>query len=169
MLSGSPVRKYINIYLGLGSNLGDRRSNLAAAEVAIDRHIGKIAKKSHVYETQPWGKLDQEVFLNKVVMANTVLEPRQVLEAISKIERELGRDRSEKWGPRTVDIDILLYGRRVIRDKGLEIPHPDLHKRAFVLIPLMEIAPEFEHPVLKKQIDALFMDCDDPSEVVMLD
>lgn len=166
------ARKYINIFLCLGSNMGDRAANLRVAADLISKNIGKIVKKSHVYETQPWGNPDQERFLNQVVMANTTLDPREMLEKITKLERELGRERrrdQDKWGPRTIDIDILFYGKRVIRDKGLEIPHPELHKRAFVLVPLLEIAPELEHPLLKKQIDELYMDCKDESDVVMLD
>jgi 2-amino-4-hydroxy-6-hydroxymethyldihydropteridine diphosphokinase len=167
------AKKYINVFIGLGSNVGDRAANLRAAANLISKNIGKIAKSSHIYETQPWGKTDQEPFLNQVVMANTTLDPRGLLEKISKIERELGRERrqknEEKWGPRIIDIDILFYGKRVVRDKGLEIPHPELHKRAFVLVPLLEIAPDLEHPLLKKQIDELYMNCGDESDVVMLD
>jgi len=121
-----------------------------------------------VYETQPWGNTDQESFLNQVIMINTTLDPRGLLDASNKIEKEMGRIKKEKWGPRIIDIDILFYGKRVVRDKGLEIPHPELHKRAFVLVPLMEIAPELEHPVLNQPIDELYMACDDQSEVVML-
>lgn len=169
------AKKYINVYLGLGSNVGDRAGQLRAAQALINKMIGKIAQKSHVYETQPWGMTDQDPFLNQVVMVNTALDARGLLDVIGKIERELGRvretgrDRKEKWGPRTIDIDVLFYGRRIIRDKGLEIPHPELHKRAFVLVPLLEIAPEFVHPLLKKAIDELYMQCEDQSEVVMLD
>jgi 2-amino-4-hydroxy-6-hydroxymethyldihydropteridine diphosphokinase len=162
------LKKYINVYLGLGSNMGDRAENLTKAIALIHRNVGKIVKRSHVYETEPWGNPHQDSFLNQVVMLNTSLEPREMLDLLNKIERELGRERKEKWGPRPIDIDILLYGKRLIRDKGLEIPHPELHKRSFVLVPLMEIAPELEHPVLKKPIDELYMECDDATEVVML-
>lgn len=163
------TKKYINVYLSLGSNMGDKRANITAALGLINKHIGKIAKKSHLYETQPWGVEGQDPFLNIMVMSNTTLEPRALLEAITKIERELGRERKEKWGPRVIDIDIIFYGKRVIRDKGLEIPHPEMHKRAFVLVPMMEIDPEFEHPVFKAAMDMLYMDCEDQSDVVMLD
>jgi 2-amino-4-hydroxy-6-hydroxymethyldihydropteridine diphosphokinase len=163
------LKKYINVYLSIGSNVGDRAANLRIAHTLIDRYIGKIAKKSHVYETQPWGNPNQDAFLNQCVMANTTLQPRDLLEAITQIERELQRERVEKWGPRTLDVDILLYGKRIVRDKGLEIPHPEMHKRAFVLVPLMELAPDLEHPTLKKQIDELYMNCTDDCDVVMLD
>lgn len=163
------TKKYIDIYLGLGSNMGDRKAHIRSAQGLINKLIGKIVRKSHLYETQPWGKTDQDPFINQVIMVNTALDPRGLLDTIAKIERELGRERREKWGPRTIDIDVLFYGRRVVRDKGLEIPHPELHKRAFVLVPLLEIAPEYVHPVLKQAIDELYMNCDDQSDVVMLD
>ncbi|MBK8922302.1 MAG: 2-amino-4-hydroxy-6-hydroxymethyldihydropteridine diphosphokinase [Saprospirales bacterium] len=162
-------KKYINVFLSLGSNLGNREENLRTAFALIKRLVGKAAKMSHVYETEPWGNKEQEPFLNQVLMVNTTLDPRELLEAVTKIEREMGRQRKEKWGPRIIDVDILFYGKRIIRDKGLEIPHPELHKRAFILAPLLEIAPDFEHPLLKQPIDQLYMDCDDLSEVVMLE
>lgn len=161
-------KKYINTFLSIGSNMGDRAANLKVAIALIEKNIGKIAKKSHVYETQPWGEPNQESFFNQVIMINTSLEPRDMLEKISRIEWEMGRERKEKWGPRIIDVDILFYGKRIVRDKGLEIPHPELHKRGFVLVPMMEIAPELEHPVLHKPIDELYMECEDQSDVVML-
>jgi 2-amino-4-hydroxy-6-hydroxymethyldihydropteridine diphosphokinase len=162
-------KKYINVYLSVGSNVGDRLENVRAASTAVHKAIGKIARKSKLYETQAWGKTDQEPYLNQVIMINTILDPRKLLEEIDRIEKELGRERKEKWGPRTIDIDILFYGRRVVRDKGLEVPHPELHNRMFVLAPLLEIAPELEHPMLHKTVEELFMVCRDLSEVVMLD
>ncbi len=165
------ARRYINVFLGLGSNVGNRRAQIQAAINLISEHIGKVAKKSHLYETQAWGNTAQDAFMNQVIMINTMLDPRDLLKEIGMIEQELGRVRveKEKWGPRTIDIDILFYGKRVVRDKGLEVPHPELHLRAFVLVPLMEIAPDLEHPVLKLPIDELYMTCEDGSDVVMLD
>ena len=157
------------VYLLLGSNLNNPLQQLAEARKHIERSIGSICSASSVYQTAPWGKTDQDPFINQVIMVNTALDPRGLLDTIAKIERELGRERREKWGPRTIDIDVLFYGRRVVRDKGLEIPHPELHKRAFVLVPLLEIAPEYVHPVLKQAIDELYMNCDDQSDVVMLE
>jgi 2-amino-4-hydroxy-6-hydroxymethyldihydropteridine diphosphokinase len=164
-----PPKRYINVYICLGSNMGNRAVNLKSAAGLIDKNIGKIAKKSHVYETEPWGNTEQDSFLNQVLMINTTLDPRDVLEQITLIEKELGRVKTEKWGPRTIDIDILFYGKRIVRDKGLDIPHPELHHRGFVLVPLMEIAADLEHPVLKQPIDELYMACKDPAEVVRLD
>lgn len=167
-MQATSAKRYINVFLGIGSNMGDRKANIKTASDLIEKFIGKIAKRSHLYETQPWGQPEQEWFYNQVVMANTTLDPRGLLETVGQIERQMGRKRTEKWGPRIIDVDILFYGKRVIRDKGLEIPHPELHERAFVLAPLMEIAPEYEHPILHKPIDVLFMECRDLSEVIML-
>lgn len=161
--------KYINVYLGLGSNQGDRRELLRTASELIHKHIGKIARKSRLYETQPWGVKGQDWYLNQVIMINSILEPRDILEVITKIERELGRERKEKYGPRPIDIDILFYGKRIIRDKGLEIPHPEIPNRAFVIVPLMEMSPELEHPVSGLTMDQLYVECTDTSQVVMLD
>ncbi|MCC7244389.1 MAG: 2-amino-4-hydroxy-6-hydroxymethyldihydropteridine diphosphokinase [Saprospiraceae bacterium] len=165
----SPIKKYINVYISLGSNMGDRRALIKDAKTRIHKSIGKIARESHLYETEAWGKTDQGAFLNQIIMINTIMTPRDLLEALTEVERGLGRERNEKWGPRTIDLDILLYGRRVIRDKGLDIPHPEMHKRNFILAPLMEIAGDLVHPILKKQIDELYMESTDPMDVVMLD
>mgnify|MGYP000866647339 CR=1 FL=1 len=164
-------KKYINIYLGLGSNIGDRMGQLRKATELISKTIGKVAKKSHFYETQPWGNPDQDSFLNQVLMVNTTLDPRDILKEITSIEREMGRARKDIGSllQSLFENNLLMNSYRIVRDKGLEIPHPELHKRAFVLVPLMEIAPDYEHPVLKQQIDELFMVCEDSSEVIMLD
>jgi 2-amino-4-hydroxy-6-hydroxymethyldihydropteridine diphosphokinase len=161
-------KKYINVYLSLGSNEGNRLANLRTAAELIHKNVGKIARKSHVYETEPWGKKDQDTFYNQVIMINTTMEATDLLAALNKVEREMGRTRKETWGPRIIDIDILFYGKRILRTKDLNIPHAEIANRAFVLIPMMEIAPDFEHPALKKRMDELYMVCTDASEVVML-
>jgi len=162
-------KKYINVYLCLGSNEGNRLVNIHAATELIHKTIGKVARKTHMYETEPWGQKDQEGFYNQIIMINTSLEPNDLLTALNKVERELGRERKEKYGPRVIDIDILFYGKRILRTKDLNVPHAEIAKRAFVLIPMMEIAPELEHPALKKTIEELYMVCEDDSEVVKLD
>ena len=163
-------KRFINVYLSLGSNQGDRIQIIRAAEKLIDRNAGRIARKSSYYETAAWGNTDQPPFINCVLMINTTLSPRELLEVNQKIERELGREiTGERWGPRLIDLDILFYGKRVIRDKGLDIPHPHFHNRRFVIVPMMEIAPDFEHPTLKLDMISMYENCEDLSEVVMIE
>lgn len=128
----------MEIILSLGSNLNDREKNLSEAIAELSK-ISKITKQSKVYETLPWGKEDQADFLNQVIVAETKLEPQQFLEQIHLIETKLGRVRQEKWGPRTIDIDILYYDDLIMNEENLVIPHPRLQDRAFVLDPLTEI------------------------------
>lgn len=134
-------RRYINVYLGLGSNMGNRAQNLADAIQLIQKEVGKVARRSHIYETEPWGNKEQEMFLNQVVMVNTILDPRTLLQATTKVERLMGRERREKWGPRTIDVDILLYGKRVIRDKGWKSPIPNCTNALLYWLPLWK-SPE---------------------------
>jgi 2-amino-4-hydroxy-6-hydroxymethyldihydropteridine diphosphokinase len=132
-----------DVFLGLGSNLGDRLANLAAAREALrDKALVEV-RASSIYETAPWGPVAQGYYLNQVVQGRTDLPPRTLLETLQAIERELGRDRvhEERYGPRTIDLDILLYGAETVREASLEIPHPRMMQRAFVLVPLAEIAP----------------------------
>ncbi len=143
------------VLLLLGSNLGDRQLFLHRAIAQIEADIAPIVKASAVYETQSWGKTDAPDYLNQVVLLRTDLKPRQVLEKILEIEKKLGRIREEKWGSRTIDIDILFYGGEIIDEPGLHVPHPELHKRLFTLDPLDEIAPDLMHPVLNKKISQL--------------
>lgn len=135
--------------IGLGSNVGDRGAMLRAAAKRLEA-LGTIASMSSVYETEPWGKTDQPAFLNAAAILVTALAPRQLLDELLGIERELGRDRSreERWGPRRIDLDLLLYDDRVVDSDGLVLPHPRMHERPFVLVPLAEIAPELLHPTL---------------------
>ena len=129
-------------FLGLGSNIEDRLDSLQAAVHALDEHPKiRVDAVSSVYETEPVGGPEQGPYLNLVVRAATLLSPRKLLGATQDIEQRLGRVRAERWGPRTIDVDILLYGRRTMRRRSLEIPHPRLTERPFALVPLMEVAP----------------------------
>jgi 2-amino-4-hydroxy-6-hydroxymethyldihydropteridine diphosphokinase len=132
------------VYLALGSNLGERAENLSRARAALPRHAIEPVASSAVYETEPWGPVPQGRYLNQVLRTTTKLAPRAVLMAVLAIERALGRDRRReaRFGPRTLDIDILAYDNLAIREPDLEIPHPRLLERAFVLVPLAEIAPD---------------------------
>ena len=142
----------INVFLLLGSNLGDRHLFLQQAIEHIEKEIAPVLKASSVFETQSWGKTDAPDYLNQVVMLQTGLSAQIILQKILNIEHILGRSRDEKWGPRTIDIDILLYGEAIIDEPGLQIPHPELHNRRFTLAPLAEIAPGLIHPVFNKNI-----------------
>jgi 2-amino-4-hydroxy-6-hydroxymethyldihydropteridine diphosphokinase len=138
-------------YLSLGSNLGDRAANLKSA---IDRlrDFGEVVAVSSFYETEPVEVIAQPWFLNCVVKLDTEKTPEQLLAGILAIEQEMGRERKQKKGPRTIDLDILLFGNSIVELPGLTVPHPAMHERRFVLEPLAEIAPEVRHPVLKKSI-----------------
>jgi len=141
-----------DVFLLLGSNLGDRQSLLEDAIIRIAVDIAPITRASSVYETASWGIADQPDYLNQVVVVNTDISARQVLEKILTIEKNMGRLRAEKWGSRVIDIDILFYGNAIIGEPDLTIPHPELHNRRFTLEPLAEIAPKLTHPVLNKEI-----------------
>jgi 2-amino-4-hydroxy-6-hydroxymethyldihydropteridine diphosphokinase len=130
-------------FVALGTNLGDRAANLARARAALDGGPLKLTAQSSVYETEPWGPVAQGPYLNQVVQGTTALAPRALLAALFEIETRLGRDRSKeiRFGPRVIDLDVLLYNDLAIAEPDLEIPHPRLMERAFVLVPLAEIAP----------------------------
>ncbi len=131
--------------LGLGANLGDRRANLAAALDRLSEDADIVVEAvSALYETPPWGKTDQPAFLNAAARIETSLAPRALLEVILDVERRLGRERGERWGPRPIDIDILLFGTAEIDEPGLQVPHPRLHERAFALAPLVDVLPDAE-------------------------
>lgn len=153
------------VYLLLGSNLGDRLLILQSAIELIEKQIGVIRKISKVYQTAPWGVLDQPAFLNQVVELEVDLSPEDILRLVLSIENELGRVRYERWGARVIDIDILFYDDLVIDSARLTVPHPRLHERRFTLIPLAEIAPHFSHPLLHKNIEQLLSECVDDSDV----
>ena len=154
-------------YLMLGSNLGNRLNNLTSAEMFISKQIGNILISSDVYETESWGKLEQPLFLNKLLVVETLLNAETVLEVAMKIELDMGRKRSlsKTWEARSIDIDILYFDRQVVHTTNLIIPHPRLHLRNFVLYPLNDIAPQFLHPVLNKSSTELLNECKDVLKV----
>lgn len=147
------------IYLSLGTNLGRRSANLRAALASLSPEI-KIRKVSPVYETEPWGFRDQPAFLNQVVEAETELSPHEVLVLVKRLETLLGREPTFRYGPRVIDIDVLFYGDQVFETVDLFIPHPRLAERAFVLVPLADLAPDFVHPVFRKKISDLLVQVD---------
>ena len=140
------------VYLLLGSNLGNRKEILDKAINLLSQKVGVVILQSKDYETAPWGITNQPDFLNLAVSIQTRLEPLQILEITQSIENQLGRVRKEKWGARLIDIDILFYGNEIIDEPNLKIPHPLLQERDFALTPLVEIAPNFVHPVFGKTI-----------------
>jgi 2-amino-4-hydroxy-6-hydroxymethyldihydropteridine diphosphokinase len=142
------------IFLGLGTNLGERETNLQEAKDALSPQV-KALRESPIYVTPPWGYEDQPDFLNQVIEVRTRLEPPALLSCLKSIELALGREKTFRYGPRLIDLDILFFGQRVIQEENLQIPHPRLHERAFVLVPLHDIAPDFIHPVLGETVHAL--------------
>jgi len=142
-------------YLGLGSNLGDRSSNLDDAIRRLTNERVTVKRKSSIWETAPRDVLDQPWFLNQVIEIETDLFPRQLFQHIQRIEREMGRLKRTPKGPRLIDLDILLYGNAVVKSPELEIPHPRMAERRFVLAPLAELAPDLLHPVLRKTVREL--------------
>lgn len=140
------------VYLALGTNLGDRLSNLHAAMDALAPDV-RVLDKSPVYETEPWGYTEQPPFLNMAVRAETELSPTDLLDRLKSIEKNLGRIPNFRNGPRLIDIDILFYDDLVLDTPPLIIPHPSLHKRAFVLVPLATIAPKLVHPLLGLSVE----------------
>ncbi|RJP74367.1 MAG: 2-amino-4-hydroxy-6-hydroxymethyldihydropteridine diphosphokinase [Candidatus Abyssobacteria bacterium SURF_17] len=146
----------VTVYLGLGSNLGDREANINKALVELVRTgFTRLIRTSSLYETKPVGIKEQPDFLNAAAEIETKLSPKELMAAIREVERKTGREKTFKWGPRIIDIDILLYGDECITEESLEIPHPQMHQRAFVLTPLAEIAPKAKHPKLGLTVERL--------------
>lgn len=156
-------------YLLLGSNLGNRKTNIDKAVEKIKEQAGVIITTSSIYETEPWGTDAPLSFYNQVIIIKTLLSAERLLDILLKIEKEIGRLRTEiKNEPRIIDLDILFYNKEIIKRQNLEIPHPRLHLRRFVLVPLYEIAPLFFHPLLAKSISELLNECGDDSWVKKL-
>jgi len=143
------------VYIGIGSNLGNRQENCLEAISLLEQHGVVVLKRSSMIEAEPWGVTDQPHFINMAIESETDLSPEELLELLKNIEKSMGREKTAHWGPRVIDLDILFYDNRIIDSVDLKIPHPHLHERDFVVMSLMEIAPEKIHPVLKKKISHL--------------
>jgi 2-amino-4-hydroxy-6-hydroxymethyldihydropteridine diphosphokinase len=154
--------------LATGTNLGDKANNLQHAVQLLSEQTGKLLAISSIYRTEAWGIHDQPEFYNQVLIIETSLDPHALLESMLSIERQMGRERRIKWGERLIDLDILFYEDLVLQTPDLQIPHPFLQARNFVLQPLLEIAPDFVHPVLQKDVRTLAEECPDPLWVVMV-
>ncbi len=146
-------------YIGLGSNLGDRYGNITRAidKICLLPHT-RVERQSGNYLTAPVGPQDQPDFVNAAIETVTEMSPRELLNALKGIEKSLGREQTCRWGPRIIDLDILLYDDLVIEEEDLNIPHPEMHKRRFVLEPLCEIAPDAAHPLIKKTVREILRD-----------
>ena len=152
--------------MGLGSNVGNRKRYIIKAikEISLINGVNIIALSS-LYETAPWGLKNQRIFLNCVIVCNCDLTPTELHKQLQAVEKKLGRKKSVKWGPREIDIDILFYGRHIIKKGSLVIPHPMIAERNFVLVPLNEVIPGFIHPVYKKRISTLLKSSKDKNPV----
>lgn len=149
-------------YLLLGTNLGDRLENLKVAVSHVERAIGAVFAKSSVYETEAWGKTDQPGFLNQAIAVKSELPPMELLQSLLDIEQKMGRVRLERWGERLIDIDLIFYGDLVVSEgEVLQVPHPEMHHRRFVLEPLNEIAENFIHPVFKQKVSSILANLTD--------
>lgn len=148
-------------YLLLGSNLGDSKKYISDAILEVEKEIGFVQARSSLYQTAAWGNLNQPDFINQVIHVKTSLTADDLLKSILNIELNLGRERFEKWGSRTIDIDILLFDNQVINEINLIIPHPFMHIRRFTLLPLNEIATDLIHPILLKSINQLLLELED--------
>lgn len=146
------------VYLALGSNLGDRHENLKQAVASLTPQMD-VKAKSHIYETPPWGYEDQPRFLNQVLKTQTYLQPEQLLKHIKRLEVALGRKATFRNGPRVIDIDILMYDELVLNTSILTLPHPHMHERGFVLLPMMDIAPDLVHPLSGKSVREMLVAC----------
>ncbi len=152
-------------YILLGTNLGDKITNIETAIEKISSLCGKVSTRSALYETSPWGILDQPSFLNQVIKIESTITAEELLEKLLLIEKELGRIRAIKWGERIIDLDILYFNNEIIVKENLKIPHPELHNRKFTLVPLNEIAADYKHPVLNVTNRQLLHRCTDKGTV----
>lgn len=152
-------------YLLTGGNLGNRENNLLLARDFIEEYCGKIIHQSSVYETAAWGPVNQPAYLNQVLKVITYFTAQELMHTLLRIEKDLGRHREERYGARTIDIDILFFNNETIDEDDLNIPHPRLYTRRFVLVPLNEIAAQLVHPILQLSVAELLKQCNDPLDV----
>lgn len=153
------------IFLLTGGNIGDRKKNVEIAAALIQKEIGSIVRSSKIYETEAWGITNQASFYNQVLLIESKLSAEEILQKILKIEEGMGRVRTIKNAARIIDIDILFFNHEVINEPNLNVPHPEIANRRFVLTPLNELAPNFVHPVLNKSIHYLLANCKDELKV----
>lgn len=150
----------------MGGNQGQVETTMRQAIQMIETTLGQVIQQSFIYATKAWGPIPQDDFLNQAVIIRTIFPPEFVLNTILNIEKKFGRKREVKYGPRTLDIDILFYGNLTVNKRHLSIPHPEIQNRKFALIPLNEMQANFVHPVLKKKVAQLLKDCKDDLEVI---
>lgn len=153
------------VYLLLGSNMNNPGKQLSRAIGHINKKIGRISRRSAIYQTAAWGKTAQPDFLNQVIIVQTNLDAEPLMQMILSIEEKMGRIRTEKNAPRIIDIDILFYDKEMIKTKTLHVPHPAMHLRRFVLVPLNALSSNFIHPVFRKTIHQLLLECPDRLDV----
>ena len=161
----------IKVFLSLGSNLGNKWTNLQKAINEIDENIGSVIIQSGIYETEAWGFESKDHFLNQVIVVMTELEPLELIDCCLDIEKTMGRKRNDyrKYVSRIIDIDILFYGEEILKEENLQIPHPLIQKRRFILEPMNEIAPDLIHPLLGKSISVLREECTDTGQVKLVE
>jgi 2-amino-4-hydroxy-6-hydroxymethyldihydropteridine diphosphokinase len=152
-------------YLLLGSNMGNSQKQLSKSILLIEKQIGKLLRQSGLYSTAAWGNTNQPDFLNQVIMVETELSAIQTMQTILNIEKKMGRLRTVKNAPRIIDIDILFFNKEIIEREYLNIPHPQIQNRRFVLVPLNQLSPNLKHPVLKKTVHQLLIHCPDKLNV----
>jgi 2-amino-4-hydroxy-6-hydroxymethyldihydropteridine diphosphokinase len=156
------------IYCSLGSNMGDRLNNLARGVECLTHEKIKVVAQSSIYETSPWGVDSQDMYLNQVIGIETNISPEDLIKIIQNCERKLGRNSKQgHMQARVLDIDIIFYGDQIISTPNIELPHPRMHQRMFVLIPLLELDEDFVHPVMGKAVWELYNECRDESEVIL--
>ncbi len=152
-----------DLVIGIGGNQGNRSENLSKCRAGIETHLGEILQKSSLIESEPWGYKSDKWFLNQTLLVKCNLEPAAILRIINEIESDFGRVRTEEYTDRPLDIDILFYGDLVMDNSDLQVPHPRLHDRLFIMKPLAELLPDFIHPLLRKSCKEILSGCTDSS------